>query len=139
MKKSFLFCLVFLLFFLSLFCQEVCAIRVIEVCDYVPRPRLIYPVSEKINLEGSKTVAFKWSPHESRSLGRRSYDFRVYKGTEMTAPNLVYNEMLSGEKRKIEVNADIFENGKTYTWSIRQVYRGTGKSTRNFNTFRIVK
>ena len=139
MKKAFLIYIVSLMLFLGCLSQAAFAIRTIGVEDYVPNPRLIYPVSDEVILEGEKPLIFKWSPHESRSLGRRSYVFRIYSGTEMLKPNLIYKETVPGGKHEIEVASDFFEDGETYTWSLRQIYKGIGKSRRSFNTFRVIK
>ena len=139
MKKAFILYFIFLFFVFGSFCQDASAVRVIDLEGYVPSPRLIYPVSEEVTLEGEKPLIFKWSPHESRSLGRRSYDFRIYSGTEMLGPNLIYKETVPGGKHEVEIAGDFFEDRETYTWSLRQIYKGIGKSRRSFNTFRVIK
>lgn len=114
--------------------------RTIGVGAYVPQPRIIFPRSEKLDLTGKKSVVFTWSPHESRSLGgRRYFDFRIYKGTEMLESTLMFKETVPGDKYKLELDSDMFENGGTYTWSLRQGYKTMGKSRRSIQSFLVVK
>lgn len=108
--------------------------------DYVPAPRLIYPVSETADFTGKDTVIFKWSPHEGIMMpGSKYYDLRIYKGYEMLESTLVYKEKVAGNRCYLEVKTDLFENGEVYTWSVRLVCNPTGKSDRSFCSFRVVK
>ena len=107
--------------------------------SFVPEPRLIYPGSSKVVLKGKKTLDFKWSPHEGMRSLRKYYDFRLYKGYNMVEANLLFKKRVPPGEHTAEVSADLFENGKIYTWSLRQRYRNRGKSARSYQSFKIVK
>jgi hypothetical protein len=103
----------------------------------VPRPRLIAPVSDKIDLSGAGELVFKWSPHEGNIAQRRYYDFRLYKGYQMIESNLIFQDKAPANKHQIAVSADTFETNQVYTWSLRQNYR-SGKSGRSTSSFTII-
>ena len=108
--------------------------------SYVPQVRLIRPTGEKVSLQGQDSLEFVWSRHEGRRLGgSRYYDFRLYKGLDMVQATLMLKERVPGNTRSISISADTFENGGTYTWSIRLVYKGIGKSDRSFSSFTVKK
>ncbi|MEA3489666.1 MAG: hypothetical protein U9R44_04945 [Candidatus Omnitrophota bacterium] len=108
--------------------------------DYVPEPRLISPVTQEVVLTGKEDLEFRWSPHEGRGSGlRKYYDFRIYKGYEMVESTRIYRKKTPGDKDRIDVSADLFENGQIYTWSLRLGYKGIGKSTRSYQSFKTVK
>ena len=110
-----------------------------RMADYVPKPVLVYPVTDKVVLTGKSALEFKWSPHEGRLFGRRCYDFRLYRGYDMVESTLIFKTKVPGARHMLDVNSDLFENSHVYTWSLRQVYRGTGKSRRSFQSFRVIK
>ncbi|MGB2631281.1 MAG: hypothetical protein WBD24_05465 [Candidatus Omnitrophota bacterium] len=107
--------------------------------DYVPMPRLLSPTTTEVNLSGKEALEFKWSPHEGLRLGRKYYDFRLYEGFDMLERTLLFKERVPGNKYEISLDAEMFLPGKVYTWSLRQVYRGVGKSRRSFHSFRVIK
>ena len=106
---------------------------------YVPKPRLISPVSTNVDLKEKDGIEFVWSPHESLPRSRKYYDFRLYNGYNMVESNLILKKRLPGNQRKIFVSKDKFKNGDTYTWSLRLGYRGTGKSSRSYHSFKVIK
>lgn len=106
--------------------------------DEVPQVRLISPISENVDVTGKDTLEFKWSPHEGVSGYREYYDFRLYKGYNMVETALVIKIRLSGDAYQFNVNADKFEKGRAYTWSVIQGYSGLKKSKEAFATFKIV-
>jgi len=115
--------------------------RLGDVSGFVPRPRLLKPASDIVNLGKEKELTFKWSVHEATGFGRgrRYYEFRLYKGYDMLGPALVLRKNLSGDTRSLEVSADLFESGAVYTWSLKQCYKGIGKSDRSFQSFKVIK
>jgi hypothetical protein len=102
----------------------------------VPRPRLIEPVRDKIDLSGAEELVFKWSPHEGNISQRRHYDFRLYEGYQMVEGNIIFQDDVSANKHQIAVSADTFGIDQVYTWSLKQVYR-SGKSLRSSSSFTI--
>lgn len=107
--------------------------------DFIPQPRLTWPIKEEINLTGKDSLEFKWSPHEGRASGREYFDFRLYKGYNMLESTLVLKERVSPYSYSFSVKSDFFEDGQIYTWSLRQVYSGVGKSDRSFSSFKVIK
>jgi hypothetical protein len=113
--------------------------RGIGLGSYVPAPRLLSPGSENVNLGAKPYMTFRWSPHEKRLFGGNYYDFRIYSGTDMLESTLIYKEEVSGSLRRLEVSSDLFEEGRIYTWSLRQRYKSYGKSPRSIRSFRVTK
>ena len=107
----------------------------------VPRPRLIHPVGESVELEGKKAVKFRWGLHRGVGLGggRRYFEFRLYEGYDLAEQGLVFKRDLYGDRGSLKVDAGLFEAGRTYTWSLRQCYKGRGKSDRSTHSFKIIK
>jgi len=106
---------------------------------YVPKPRLLEPIVDEVDLAGKKSLLFRWSPHEGRSFGRSYYDFRLYKGYQMLEGTRVLKRRVPPKEYQTAVEAGKFEKGQAYTWSLRQVYRGTGKSDRSVSSFKVIK
>ncbi|MDP8298906.1 MAG: hypothetical protein P9L88_03295 [Candidatus Tantalella remota] len=105
---------------------------------YVPSPRLMKPSGDVVTLSEGPLL-FKWSSHEGLGRARKSYDFRIYRGYEMVEDTLLFKDKVPGSRHTIEISPDLFEDGKVYTWSLRTVYRGIGKSSRSSSSFTIIK
>jgi hypothetical protein len=103
----------------------------------IPEPRLIGPVTDKVDLSGSGELLFKWSPHEGNISERRYYDFRLYEGYQMVESNLVFQDNVPANKHQIALDASMFKLNQVYTWSLRQNYR-SGKSRRSTSSFTII-
>lgn len=106
---------------------------------YVPQPRLIRPLSEVVDLKHAKGLVFEWSSHELPARGREYYQFKIYKGYQMYAANLYVKKKLSRGTTKIRIGADNFENGKVYTWVVRQRDNLHQWSSYSFHSFKVVK
>jgi hypothetical protein len=107
--------------------------------DYVPSPRLIEPRGDKIDLAGKTGLVFGWDRHVSAKGSGKYYDFRIYKGAEMVASELVYSRILPGDEYGVEVSSDVFDVPGNYTWSLRLGYRTRGKSRRSSGSFTITQ
>jgi hypothetical protein len=107
--------------------------------DRIPRPRLISPDDESVDLSGKGELLFQWSPHEGKPIGRDYYDFRVYEGYEMLESTLLLKKKVPPREHTVSIEADRFRTGRVYTWSLRQVYRAMGKSDRSFSSFRVIR
>lgn len=120
-------------------CSMACAHRaVVQIGspNGVPAPRLMTPATEPVDLTGKSTLKFEWST-EGDSVQRQYYDFRLYKGHDLTASGLISSEHV--RTYFVELPVDVFQEGQVYTWSVRQVYGGGRKSRRNFESFKIGK
>ncbi|MFA5089979.1 MAG: hypothetical protein WC510_02945 [Candidatus Omnitrophota bacterium] len=102
-----------------------------------PEPRLIHPVSEEAVLTGKGSLEFKWSI--VNLVEADHCEFRLYKGYNMYASNLIFKQALPAKIPFIEINSGIFEDGQVYTWSVREVSFWGRKSERAFCSFRVVK
>lgn len=107
----------------------------------VPGPTLVSPVTDTVDISGQDKVKFTWKS------GKTPYDvyaylFRIYKDEDMTQQGEVYSEQVSGLSEEKEVPADIFKDGQTYTWFVKQVNNAAGQlmfSDPAFRTFKIKK
>jgi hypothetical protein len=106
---------------------------------FVPQPRILFPDADNVDLSGKKSLEFAWSPHEGDRFMRRYYDFRLYKGYEMVESGLMMKKRVPAGTCGFEVDAGLFDNGGTYTWSLRQIYRSGGKSYRSYKSFKVTK
>jgi hypothetical protein len=105
---------------------------------HVPRPRLLKPTADVVRLADGPLI-FMWSPHEGLGRARKSYDFRIYNGYEMIEDTLIFKEKVPGNRHVLEVSPGLFQEGKVYTWSLRTVYKGVGKSSRSSSSFTIIE
>lgn len=107
--------------------------------SFVPKPRLIAPSTDVVDLTGASTLEFKWSPHEGDQIRRDHYDFRLYRGTQMLASTLIFKARIHPRQWSLALQAGMFEDGQVYTWSLRQVYTGSAKSWRSFESFKVIR
>ncbi|HNW40019.1 MAG TPA: hypothetical protein PL125_06630 [Candidatus Omnitrophota bacterium] len=103
--------------------------------NYVPEPRLKYPISDVVTINDAQPLEFKWW---NDYAGTRGYILKVYKGHNPYADNLILKEQL-GAVASFAGRPDLFEDGKTYTWSLVRISSAGFKSDKSFNTFKVVK
>lgn len=106
---------------------------------YVPQPKLLSPVSEEIDLTGKNTLSFEWGRHGGSAAQRWYYDFRLYKGRQAIADNLICKERVAPNIYKIEIPKDSFEEGGVYTWTLRQVHTKGLKSMESTYSFKVIR
>ena len=102
-------------------------------------PRILQPYLDKYDLTGKDVLEFKWSPHEGNQTERDYYDFRLYKSYTVLASTLIYKTRVPPRQWSLSLSADMFEDGQVYTLALRQVYTGSIKSWRAFQSFKIIK
>jgi len=141
MKRVFLLAAVSLLFSASVLTgsQAYTILQGSSALSQAPEVRLIKPVQEEVVLSGEKELEFKWSPHEGSLSDRQYYDFRLYKGYDMVESNLILKKRIPHNTYQVSLNADLFEDGRIYTWSLRQVYNDSRKGIRSYQSFKVVK
>jgi len=86
--------------------------------DYTPEVRYASPKDEStVELKEQSGVIFRWQPTPIPSGNRAYYKFELFKdyGYER-----IVVETLSPRVFSIEIPADKFESGATYTWRVRQ-------------------
>ena len=140
MKKIFLI-LVLALTFISLASVELHAQsrRSFGSAGVVPMPRLISPTSEVVNRKDKDGILFKWSSQQMPTGGRRKFRFQLYEGYDMYEQGLIFKKEIDPHVFEIFIERDKFEDGKAYTWSLRQRGSSPSWSRRSFYTFRLKK
>lgn len=106
--------------------------------DYPPAPRLIYPISDKVNLSGKESLEFKWDVYGGY-INTAYFDFRLYKGYNTVAANLILKKRVDYNAYSIKVSSDLFEDNQVYTWTLRQILNSGEKSDPSYNSFLIIK
>lgn len=86
--------------------------------DMVPSVAYLSPEDEiVIDLTGKPGITFKWKNSPTPGGGRDSYRFKLIKGFKY---DFVVSETLGPGVFLIDVPADKFENGVTYSWYVEQ-------------------
>ena len=136
MKRIILIALILLsLWTVSVYAQS---FRGSSSSSYVPRPQLMYPITEEVDLTGKSQLEFRWSPHKGLFMDRRYCDFSLYKGYNMVASTLILKERVPYNRYNFSISSDAFENNQIYTWSLRAV-SFSAKSQRSYQSFRVTK
>lgn len=104
--------------------------------NYVPEPRLRYPIYETATIKSNQPLEFSWWNDLTETGG---FIFRLYNGYKMLESNLLLKETLPGSASSWQVRAEVLEAGKVYTWSLTRISFAGYKSERSFNSFRVIK
>ena len=107
--------------------------------DYAPEVRLISPVGETVDLTGKDSLVLHWSWIEGDRMQRRYYDVRVYRGYDMVESTRIARILADPAADRVELDADLFQDGQVYTWSVRQRYYGMARSYRTYASFQVIK
>lgn len=107
--------------------------------DAIPVPRILQPYLDTYDLTGKSELIFKWSPHEGNQTQRDYYDLRIYKGYQALAGARIYKTKVPPRQWELALPADMFDDSQTYTMTLRQVYIGSIKSWRAYQSFKIIK
>jgi len=99
-------------------------------------PRLTEPIKETVSLAGRKSLVFRWE--NPGAIDVRHWVFRLYRGFNMYAPDLVLEEHVPGNKNMFEVPAERFGLGQVYSWSLVRVNLDGRKSEKVFSSFTVV-
>lgn len=105
--------------------------------NYVPSPQLIFPLTDDIELMGKDFLEFKWILKNIVNL--RYYDFRLYKGYNTYADNLILKEQIPSDSNSFQIKASTFEVGQVYTWVLKAVSLSGVKSDPSYSPFKIIK
>ena len=134
-RKAFLFFVACFAFFaaLPLFAGDLGMTR--SGFSGTPPPRLLYPITDKVDLSGKDSLEFRWW----NNFGIDHYEFRLFKGYNMYAPDQLDKKILPSKISSIAVKADVFEDGQVYSWSLIAVSYGGQKSDKSFSSFRVIK
>ncbi|MCX5694421.1 MAG: hypothetical protein NT014_04755 [Candidatus Omnitrophica bacterium] len=102
----------------------------------LPEPRLKSPIYDTVTLNVGQPLEFSWW---NDCVNTGSFILKIYKGYNMYADNLILKETLSADLSSYEARADLFDDGKVYTWSLVRVSFAGYKSDRSFNSFKVIK
>jgi len=102
----------------------------------VPEPKLRYPIYDTVTINNDQPLEFSWWNDAVNTSG---YVLRIYKGYNMYSDNLILKKNLPADASTFEVKADLFEDGKVYTWSLIRVAFAGYKSDKSFNSFKVIK
>ncbi|MDD4895036.1 MAG: hypothetical protein PHW54_06985, partial [Candidatus Omnitrophica bacterium] len=104
--------------------------------DFMPAEKLLYPITDNIDLTGKDYLEFRWVVTD---LVRTDYfDFRLYKGYNTTAPNLIFKKRFSADELPARVEASLLEVNQVYTWTLVQVFNNGYKGDKSYSPFKIV-
>lgn len=101
-----------------------------------PEPRLKYPVSDTVILPVNRPLEFRWWNDFEQTRG---YIFKLYKGYNMFAANLILREELPPDASSIEIKPELFDDGQVYTWSLARISFSGSKSDKSFNSFKVIR
>jgi len=108
----------------------------ISLFNTPPQPHLLYPISDKIVLTGKDSLEFRWWNDFS---GVGHFIFKIYKGYNMYASDLLYKQDLPPDASSIKIKSELFKDEQVYTWSLVMVSSGGQKSDKGFSSFKIIK
>lgn len=100
--------------------------------DMVPKVAYLSPDDETtIDLTGKPGITFAWKNSPTPGGGRDAYRFKLIKGFKY---DFIVSEKLGPTTFSIDVPADKFEDGVTYSWYVEQC----DASTRVWNRHDVV-
>ena len=100
-----------------------------------PEPRLRFPIYDTVTINAGQPLEFSWWNDWTNTSG---YILKIYRGYNMYADNLILKENLPAGVVSFKVQADLFEDGKTYTWSLVRISFAGHKSDKSFNSFKVI-
>ncbi len=134
--RVFLFCFLLSSIFVSpVFCAD--AVRLNEELDFSPGPRLLYPVTDNIKLEGARQLEFKWERPDILKV--KYYDFKLYKGYNTVASNVIFSKRISYNECPLKLDISLFEVGQVYAWAVVSIFDTGQKSDKSYSSFKITE
>ena len=104
---------------------------------YLAPPRLIHPIADKVTLKENEPLEFQWGANDRGDIDY--FDFRLYKGYNTYADNLILKHKIPSDTGSFKVEAKLFEDNQVYTWVLRQVSLAGTKSDPSFDSFTVIK
>lgn len=84
----------------------------------VPNVPFLFPDDETIiDLRGREGITFKWKNSPVPGGGREAYRFKLIKGFKY---DFIASEQLGRDVYSVDIPADKFEDGVTYSWYVEQ-------------------
>ena len=107
---------------------------------FAPEPRLMYPITDEVDLTGKEELEFRWDQFPGQIFKRNYYEFCLYKGYGQYEDDIILKKRVPPNVYSFTASADIFKDGEVYTWSLRQVYNTMAfKSDASYDSFTVVK
>ncbi|MCK9614086.1 MAG: hypothetical protein M0R48_01125 [Candidatus Omnitrophica bacterium] len=125
---------IFISFFVMLVVTENIALCRSNTSEMTSEPRMVYPTGYQVTITGDY-LEFKWWRAGAEV---RSYEFSLYKGGGPFG-DIIVQKTLPFNASSIQVEAKLFDDNQTYTWTLRQVSNDGQKSYKSFNTFKVSK
>lgn len=101
-----------------------------------PVPRLRYPINDTVILPLNQALEFSWWDDFEQTRG---YIFKLYRGYNIFAANLIFKEELPSEASSIKIKPELFNTGQVYTWSLVRISFSGSKSDKSFNSFKVLR
>ncbi|MDD5433001.1 MAG: hypothetical protein PHO70_08505 [Candidatus Omnitrophica bacterium] len=101
-----------------------------------PAPRLRYPINDTVILPTNQPLEFRWWSDFTQTSG---YIFKLYKGYNMSAANLILKEELPPKASSIKIKPELLNAGQVYTWSLVRISFSGSKSDKSFNSFKVIR
>lgn len=137
MRSSFTACFILagtLLFLpVDVFCGPA---SIVGVFEGALEPDLVSPCSVEITLDPGAGLLFRWMPEIYRT---DRFEFRLYSGYSAVADSLVLKKIVPAHASSLELDRDLFADGRVYTWSLVRVLVTGEKSGKAFASFRVKK
>lgn len=105
--------------------------------DNIKEPTLLYPITEDIDLTGKDALEFRWI----QTPGMFVYyaEFKLYNGANNYGSDLIYKEKIQPGNYPFKVSANYFEQGKTYSWTLKLVLTNGNRTDIAYSTFKVIK
>jgi len=100
-------------------------------------PTLLSPATKDINLKSQPSLEFRWERTDMATTDY--YEFRLYKGYQTVEDTLIMKKRIPTDEYPFKLDAETFEVGQVYTWSLMQVFDGGVKSDKSFASFKIIQ
>ena len=97
-------------------------------------PRLISPVTETTPYPDTPSIEFRW---ENSAIDVRYFEFRLYRGYDLYARNLVLKKTIPGSASTFSLPAATCVPGQPYSWSLVRVNLDGRKSEKVYAVFSI--
>ena len=118
-----------------------CLCSTIALANRIPRAVMQRPPAPQLLEPGDNVVAardgevrFRWKAVEFGGESY-SYDFRLYRGSELTAKTLLLTKKLSTRETELSLKASMFEEKAQYAWALR--VRGPSKGRESYSLFKV--
>ncbi len=104
---------------------------------FLDPPRMLSPIYETATITDNQPLEFKWMIEYQNNT--RGYILCLYKGYNTDETSLILKEEIPQGIYSFQAKADIFQDGQTYTWTLRRIAISGQKTDSSSNSFRVIK